>query len=39
MFLGQGGPTTFDLRAILQKHDNLPATSNKWCIKQQIHKI
>jgi len=27
--LSQRGPTTFDLRAILQKRDNLRATSNK----------
>jgi len=28
-FSCQRGPTTFDLRAILQKCDNLQATSNK----------
>jgi len=27
------GPTTFDLRAILQKRDNLRATSNKMIYK------
>jgi len=31
-FLCQRGPTTFDLRAILQKRDNLRATSKKCCI-------
>jgi len=30
---GQHGPTTFDLQAILQKHDNLKATSNKMMCK------
>jgi len=33
--VAQRGPTAFDLRAILQKHDNMWATSTKWCIKQQ----
>ena len=37
----QRGPTTFYLRAILQKRDNLRAISFpiKFCIKQQIHNI
>jgi len=29
----QRGPTTFDLRVILQKRDNFPATSNKIMYK------
>jgi len=33
--VAQRGPTAFDLRAILQKRDNVRATSTKWCIKQQ----
>jgi len=33
--IAQRGPTAFDLRAILQKRDNLRATSTKWCMKQQ----
>jgi len=32
--VAQHGLTGFDLRAILQKRDNLRATSTKSCIKQ-----
>jgi len=35
----QSGPTTFDLRAILQKRGNLRVTSNKMVYKKQIHDI
>jgi len=31
--LSQYGPTTFDLQAILQKHDNMQATSNEIVYK------
>ena len=39
--LDQRGPTTFDLRAILQKRDNSHVTSTEmmYCIKQLIHNI
>jgi len=33
--VAQRGPTAFDLQAILEKHNNLRATSTKRCIKQQ----
>ena len=33
--IAQRGPTAFDLRAILQKRDNLRAKSTKLCIKHQ----
>jgi len=37
--LCQCGPTTFDLRAILQKRDNSPANSHKMVHKKQIDRI
>jgi len=37
--LGQHGPNTSDLRAILLKHGTSWATSIKWYMKQKIHKI
>jgi len=35
----QRGPAAFNLRTILRKRDNSRATSNKLCVKQQIHNI
>jgi len=39
LFLGQHGPTIFDLLAISHKRDDLWATSNKMMYNGTDHKI